>query len=1076
MAAHFAKRENWFSQALGVVGLGRPGLWGVSVGLGLIGALMVITAHRQETGYALGLVTMLLAVFGASYLVVRGVKPSKVLTPLLLALPLFLLLLLLPETPLFDWTWSLSRYQVFTAAASALTVFVLLRHQASVSDHVLWMGSVGLTVLFTILIPADSRSTGGDGGLLLLGALSLLQLGTAVLAGWRRSPSLAGVTVLVPWVWIISLGLYHSSVETFNLSKGAEVLDASIVQVDGWFLVGYMLLSVLIQYPVNRLLGSTGVNLAARLVGLSEVGARLRDSGLLRLWNLGYLIALAGMLLMARPGLLPGYGLLLVLGALFFVHVLAQCEGRHQENPRLLLTLFAIAALIEQWRHGMDAAWMFFVALGGAALLMFYRGEKPQQLLTQLMFFIAVQVIILRLNTERIHASLLDTPPLLDVVSSGWVAVASVALALSLYLPRASRLEELLKPAGAAVFMLVALIWTTFATDSSGLQTLLAVVFFLGSGVWLAAQGEIRAELKAVSRKDRRIERFEKMHIIQKQLAQGVPSEGVAQAQHTTGSAAGDSAAFLSLPVDTAIQSEAATAKSSTQMVADTQADGTPSTAGGDLLPIVDHSGMEEQLADSSTTRTYHFSDDELARSAAGDQSGELARSLSQAISTGGMRMVSGELADLKEKQKKRLKRSGSSGDQDLILGDIHHRPVVVLTFITGILLFSIWQSLLNSTLAMGLLLFSSICSIGLIFISRWRASANNLSLPDLMGLESPFAWTMIGISILYFTSHVGIGSSNAAQLDLLILAATLTVLAVISLVGRSDLALRIPSAIEWIVYCLLGSRLLLGFFAGTQLFPLNINPFAAPGTPPGGEGTSLFEWTIPWFAVDVLLILLVLVWDWIERVRKQRSLPDHRGAAGRGMWVMMITLISLGPAALLAVALGLRRAFQWRQPAAAALAILALVAAWLALEQWIEFLDATLGWLMLGLGSLMVLSIWITVLRQQERWTSAWVWNAHLLLPLGTLVAFNAITGWLALSLLCLSLSTWVAGIIQLRRGLRAFGAFDLVLSIIAASLAMKGDLLDPTMLLLVLCALGLVLGIVAWLGQRHQEQLSVD
>ena len=38
MAARFAREENWFSEGFRAVGLGQPGLWGVSISLGMIGA------------------------------------------------------------------------------------------------------------------------------------------------------------------------------------------------------------------------------------------------------------------------------------------------------------------------------------------------------------------------------------------------------------------------------------------------------------------------------------------------------------------------------------------------------------------------------------------------------------------------------------------------------------------------------------------------------------------------------------------------------------------------------------------------------------------------------------------------------------------------------------------------------------------------------------------------------------------------------------------------------------------------------------------------------------------------------
>ena len=56
MASKFAKEANWFSDAMKVMGLGKPGLWGVSVSLGLIGALLAVAANRDDAGYALSLI------------------------------------------------------------------------------------------------------------------------------------------------------------------------------------------------------------------------------------------------------------------------------------------------------------------------------------------------------------------------------------------------------------------------------------------------------------------------------------------------------------------------------------------------------------------------------------------------------------------------------------------------------------------------------------------------------------------------------------------------------------------------------------------------------------------------------------------------------------------------------------------------------------------------------------------------------------------------------------------------------------------------------------------------------------
>ena len=58
----------------------------------------------------------------------------------------------------------------------------------------------------------------------------------------------------------------------------------------------------------------------------------------------------------------------------------------------------------------------------------------------------------------------------------------------------------------------------------------------------------------------------------------------------------------------------------------------------------------------------------------------------------------------------------------------------------------------------------------------------------------------------------------------------------------------------------------------------------------------------------------------------------------------------------------------------------------------------------------------------------------------------------------------------------MRVMGALDLVLALSLALLILQGGILEPNMLLLMLVALGIELGIVAWLGTRHEMQLAQD
>ena len=162
MAARFAREDNWFSQGISVVGLGKPGLWGVSIGIGMIGSLLLLASGRDTTSYALGILMTLLAVYGGSYLVVRGVDAMAVLKPLVSSLPFLLAVLVLQETDGFDSPVEFTGYECFAALSALVTIAMLLRHQSNVTDRVLWIGSLVLMLLLTILIPSESSLDGGD--------------------------------------------------------------------------------------------------------------------------------------------------------------------------------------------------------------------------------------------------------------------------------------------------------------------------------------------------------------------------------------------------------------------------------------------------------------------------------------------------------------------------------------------------------------------------------------------------------------------------------------------------------------------------------------------------------------------------------------------------------------------------------------------------------------------------------------------------------------------------------------------------------------------------------------------------
>ena len=276
MAAHFAREQNWFSQAASALGLGKPGLWGVSVGLGMVGALLAIAAHRDETGFALAQISILLTAFGASYLVVRGVSPNKVLPSVLIPIPLLVVGLILFDTGLVGISL-LSGHAVFAAGMGFVAANSLLRNQSAVSDAVMWLGAVIGAILLTLLIPAGEDQHGS----FLLLAIGLLFTSLGGFAMKRGSPSLAGVSVLAPWLWVL---IFATDIE--NRIVAMDVLP---IVLNGDILTIFMFSMGLLQVAVNMKMGDTGVDLGKAFGSGTEALARIKDSGVLKLWQLGWL-------------------------------------------------------------------------------------------------------------------------------------------------------------------------------------------------------------------------------------------------------------------------------------------------------------------------------------------------------------------------------------------------------------------------------------------------------------------------------------------------------------------------------------------------------------------------------------------------------------------------------------------------------------------------------------------------------------------------------------------------------------------------------------------------------------------
>lgn len=513
IAARFVRAENWFSKAFEGMGLGNPSLWAVSVGLGMIGALLAIAAHRLETGYALAQLMLLIGAFSGSYLVVRGVHFRDIAPFLIVPMPFLLAGLSVYSSGLLPATLplGLDGYSVYAALTSLFTALALLRNQTAVSDHVIWLGGLAVVGLLTLLIPAGELDNGAR---TLIVTQAFIWLGLSGLAVVRSSPSIAGTAVIGPWVWLL---FFATDVDSRLIS-----VDLLPIVIDEFDLFLWMSVLVVQQIWVNIRHGEVGLNLASRLVGFSEIGARLRDSGFAKLWNLSFLLTLVVTWAVTRPGALPIYGLLGVLGGLLIGHSLMVYFERHRGKPQSLMGVWGVFALLFSWNYGQSAIWALSLVSSSAIMLKASERSRergatefdlenmealPGKLLTMMMGFLTVFFIMIALNPLTTVA-LTGSEYLFDQETNLLVLMLVGLVSLVLYLVRAATLEKLLPPAVTAIGLIIsmALAGQSIAVESVVLASLVAFVL---SGAYLAIQGEFRSGIRALAKKENRVQRLQ---------------------------------------------------------------------------------------------------------------------------------------------------------------------------------------------------------------------------------------------------------------------------------------------------------------------------------------------------------------------------------------------------------------------------------------------------------------------------------------------------------------------------------------------------------------------------------------
>ena len=445
-----------------------------------------------------------------------------------------------------------------------------------------------------------------------------------------------------------------------------------------------------------------------------------------------------------------------------------------------------------------------------------------------------------------------------------------------------------------------------------------------------------------------------------------------------------------------------------------------------------------------------------------------------QTSEKGTIEVIDPELIDLLEKRRKKNMNTNLS-ESELLLQDVHYRPVVMLLFIVLIFVitgfFSFSPTLNNGgDIANAMLLIAAIFSVVLISASRWRTKELDLSMADVIGIELPIAVSMGGLTLVYLLGRISSSAVMENQMPLLILVIVLLIFGIFAIWGKKDLGRRVPSAAEWIGYCLAGSGIIgLFVFAATPP-PFLVNPL---------KYDSLI-YMGPMFFTEISLIALVIIWDKIDLTRLKKNMEDHRGSPGRILWVILIAMVSNGLATILVSLLMIQRALKWNLPSVIsitnmmAFAGLYTLISWIN-NEWIMFV-AIIG--IIGAMASFAGLVWISTARKDlGNWVSCWTWDAHALALISIIILSSTLGDWftiiLILTMICLSLSVWSTGILLDLRTYRVWGAVNLFIGWAIAILSI-GLILDPFNLLLLLSATAILLGIITWLAQTNKHILS--
>tara|TARA_B100000900_G_scaffold2098_1_gene1826 strand:+ start:16577 stop:20383 length:3807 start_codon:yes stop_codon:yes gene_type:complete len=947
MAAIFAKDENWFSKAFKALGLGEPGLWGVSVSLGMIGALMAVGANRQDVGYALGLISILASSFGGSYLVVRGINARRVSIPLLISSTLMTIFLVVNET---ENMLSFDSYEVFAVIGIFVTGFLMIRDQHQVTDRVLWTGSIGIVILLVIMIPANqltdsslclSECSSGDGGLLLLSTLSLVHIGTGYLAIKRKSPSLGGVTVILPWAWVMIEEILEEGIRTIIVANGNSD-PGSIIHLDPIPLLGYFSISSLLMIIVNYRLGANEVNLASKFLGVTEISASIRDSGLLQLWSIGLWLPLVVVIFMSNFEGFTAITILIVLCIITALHLISEIVNKRIGNSNVMLSTLAIGYLLVQWQYGLDEVLMIIYCLTTGLLFLKNNGDK-NSVYSIGMTLMGVPMLVSLISRGQNELTGTDALPEIGISK---VSILCTAIIISSYLIKINKIEKLLNPSLASLWLLTINIALVYNLGNFS-ELIIALGLFGMSTIWMVANGEVRRELKSITRRDNL-----------KDLARKRVDLGV--------------------------------------------------------------------------------------------------------LSSGGVKEYDSNLLEIRNRRSKSREMVDTDDLEELYLTEATHKPLIIMLVLALVIVSSSVVSFVSGVNQL-LLLISGIFMSILILIARQRTRELGLELPHFLGMEIPVAVSISGVILIQVSGHLSPGMSNSKLFDMAIMVLLIALLCIISLVNQKNLIERIAIAIDWFLIPIFAGRITAAILYESLPAPLTVNPTTG----------DFIEWILPWSLLESLLILSVILLSWLETKRNKKGLePSNKNV----IRTVAIVFVSTGPAGLLAILTTLYHTIKHEQISEFGFVAPMMILPLISLSNIVTDINGIEDnvTLMIGLGLLLFCAL--TVPLKREIWTMVLAVDAHIMLYTGIIWTGIFTTIYLPIILISLSTIIWVIGILQLRKILRFWGLFDLVIAVISSLLLLGSEMLDPVVLLISLIVLAAELGLVTWLSLSNEEELIKD